>query len=422
MKKLIVGATIPNKIYDEFRGEKLPNPRMNGFPGILTALPEGDNVRYMIDYNDMCELDDNQVEFYMIEICAELFSPSDKFKNWISKINKNKIVIGGAALPVLRDEDIECLNAGKIILGDCDDVMLTIQQPGYKVKGITNYQKLPRYDLLNINEIFKKNDCFVNGFDEYGLATSSGCLCNCNFCYQSIAGNVKHISKPLDYLEKECKSMVSLYGTANKCFLYDANFTMSKTWKEALTILRKNNFSKHYGFFASANTIKPGDAEFMRENDVYCISLGLEDINKNYSKNANITEVCRELYANGIGVNIGYIVNPEDLINPESERITIEKLHSILYDLRPINVFRSFLRIMYGTNLYYEYLKRPDFNMNEYLNVKKTTEFKCVNSIIKDPIRSEQIIQNQIAAVNVYNSSRIYKGVLSRFRDNAYLK
>jgi len=57
-------------------------------PSLLTVFPSGDNVMYSmenIDYND------EEIEYY---VCSVNITGMREFKEWASKHDKNKIIVG----------------------------------------------------------------------------------------------------------------------------------------------------------------------------------------------------------------------------------------------------------------------------------------------------------------------------------------
>ncbi|MCK4354794.1 hypothetical protein KAW43_00335 [Candidatus Parcubacteria bacterium] len=179
----IIGMTFPSS-----------NIKLGLEPSVITVLPEGDNVEYSlknIDFND------NDVRLY---VCSVYISGYDEFVSWAFRHNKNKIIVGGYQ-PTIFPEEFERY-AFKIVQGPCDDLFETIKQPGQIVTGITNYKRVPRYDLYKVQwnqQIIpdKKPDDIVTSIN-----TSQGCPFRCDFCCTPIM-SPKLISKPIKLVQRE---------------------------------------------------------------------------------------------------------------------------------------------------------------------------------------------------------------------------
>lgn len=242
------------------------------FDGRLIYIYDNDTIKYEIneDYN-ICSY-----------LCSVYISGLEDFKNWAKYRDKEKIIVGGYE-PTLNPEEFENYSS-RIILGPCDDLSETLlSQSGKIVKGITSFKNIPRYDLydikLNQQIIPDKNpeDIVVS------INTSMGCYFNCDFCCSPLMSSNKIISKPLQLVEKE----VNYFKKYNPKFLFirDENFPLQKDWKQKLDIIHKNLINtKIYLFSSSTFCTNEDDVQFLKENGVYMICLGLEDITIDYKK------------------------------------------------------------------------------------------------------------------------------------------
>jgi radical SAM superfamily enzyme YgiQ (UPF0313 family) len=384
MDKMIVGTTFPKPFIKENENSKF----FNGFPGILHALPNGDNVLYFEDYEDI-NINDNQVQYYLVELIAEP-NFDENFYNWLKGLNKNKVIIGGWQTEFSTDLDEF---AHKVILGRCDNIFETIKQEGIYVKGITDYKQFPRYDLFDLNNIMKKNNAKNHPKRDYGINTSFGCINNCDFCIMSKANANRGIGeKPLPYFKQEAELMLKIYGKQKRAFMYDSNFLQSKQWKEYLKFLNEINFADEYSFFASANIINLNDIPFMKTMNVVNIHIGLEDIRGHYIKNSKIKEVCDVLHKHQILISLSYIVNPQDLVEINSEKKLYSDLVDVINLLKPHSFEPNLLFIKNGTILYKQKLKDHSFDMNKYMQINNTLD--NINFYTNDMQRSTEILLN----------------------------
>jgi len=341
-KNRIIGLTFPPS-----------NKNLGLEPSILSVLPKGNNVEYSyenIDFND------TDVQLYA---CSVYISGMDEFKEWADKHNKDKIVVGGYH-PTMFPEDF--INyANKIVIGCCDSggFWETIHQTGKIVNGICKYDTIPRYDLydMNFNQqvIPDKNTSDLCT----SINTSMGCPMRCDFCCSPIMCP-QLVSKPIELVQKE----VDYLDTFNPKYIFirDENFPMQKDWKERLKLINKIG-AKIY-LFSSANFITQEVAKYMKENGVYMICLGLENINTEYKKNVNIDNAVKYLKDVGIYVYLSFIVNPLEIIGKEEGEAFYSRLMDRFFELKPEMVTGNFLMPFKGTGLwdkYYAYVDEDDY-------------------------------------------------------------
>jgi len=341
-------------------------------PSVLTVLPEGNNVEYSlrnIDFND------KDIQYY---VCSVYISGYDEFVNWASRHDKEKIIVGGYH-PTTFPEEFE-RHAFKIVKGPCDDLFETIKQPGQLVKGITNYKKIPRYDLYNIRynqQIIpdKKPDDFVASIN-----TSQGCPFSCDFCCTPILCP-KLISKPLDLIEKEVAYLKT--QKPKWIFIRDENFPLQKDWPKRLEIIEETG-AKIY-LFASANLLNEEKIKTMKDHNVYMVCLGLEDITVDYVKNKNLDAVINLLKKHGIYTYLSFIVDPLKIIGREAGKEFYQKLMARLYELGPEMICGNFLMPFRGTKIwdkYYAFVSRED-----YKHYNSKTAFLIRNQIVREKMQ-----------------------------------
>ncbi|MDO8559107.1 MAG: hypothetical protein Q7R84_02140 [bacterium] len=338
-------------------------------PSVLTVLPEGTNVEYSlrnIDFND------NDVQLY---VCSVYISGYDGFIAWALRHDRKKIIVGGYQ-PTIFPEEFESY-AFKIVQGPCDDLLETIAQPGQVVKGITNYKKIPRYDLYDIKwnqQIIpdkKPNDVCTS------INTCQGCPYRCDFCCSPIMAP-KLICKPSDNVQREVDYLKILYP--KWIFIRDENFPLQKDWRERLEMIERTG-AKIY-LFASANLLNEEKIKFMAKHNVYMICLGLEDITVAYSKNNNLDEVCRLLKKYGIYIYLSFIVNPLKIIGQEAGKKFYDGLMTRFHELAPEMVCGNFLMPFRGTKIWDEYY--PFVSREDYKHYDSKTAFLIRNQVVRE--------------------------------------
>ncbi len=342
-KNLIIGMTFPKQ--DKNLGLE---------PSLLTVFPEGDNVIYSME-NDH-SYNDRDVLYYM---CSVYITGMQEFFEWSTHHDKKKIICGGYE-PTINPESFTDY-AERIIVGPCDDFYATIAQKGQIIKGITNYKKIPRYDLYDVKNNQQiipdklKDDICTS------INTSQGCPFKCDFCCSPLMCD--HImSKPLELVQKEIDYLKR--HNAKFVFIRDENFPLQKDWKEKLKII--NQLGAKIYLFASANLCTEETVKFMKENGVYMICLGLEDITVEYKKNDKLEEVCNRLHRYGIYVYLSFIVNPLKVNTKEKSDVFYERLLERVKSLKADMVCGNFLMPFRGTKIwdeYKEYVDEEDFRL-----------------------------------------------------------
>ena len=324
-------------------------------PSVLTVVPNGKNVKYIMDYNNIgCK--DKDVDLYL---CSVYITGMKDFIKFAKQHPKSKIIVGGYE-PTMNPRDFVDY-ADKIITGTCDSFWETFAQSGQIVKGITKNERIPRYDLYDIKlnqQIIpdKKIDDVVTSIN-----TSSGCPNKCDFCCSPLMSNYIQ-SKPLDLVKQEVEYLKQY--NPKFIFIRDENFPLQKDWKQKLQEISKLD-AKTY-LFASANLMKEDTIKFMKDNNVYMACLGLEDITVEYGKNRKLDEVCEKLWKHGIFKYLSFIVDPLKVNTNEKAAYFYEKLLERFANLKPEMVCGNFLMPFKGTKLWDKYkhlVTKEDFTL-----------------------------------------------------------
>lgn len=366
-------------------------------PSVLTVVPDGDNVEYILDYHTDTYCDDD-VEYYL---CSIYITGMEDFIDWSKRHDKSKIIAGGYE-PTINPDDFLAY-AERIITGPCDDFYATIHQEGRIIKGITSNKRIPRYDLYDV----RLNQQIIpdKGVGDIvtSINTSQGCPFWCDFCCSPLMCD--HIMmKPLSLVEEEVKYLRSLQPKF--LFIRDENFPLQKDWKEKLALINKTG-ARIY-LFASANLLTEENVKYMKENNVYMICLGLEDITVEYGKNKRLDEVCELLHRYGIYVYLSFIVNPIKINTDEKADEFYRKLLDRFYKLKPEMVCGNFLMPFRGTPLW-----------DEYKELVTVDDFKFYDSksafLEKDPERRLKDEFDMFYYQWVYYNSSLYNQEIRKF-------
>lgn len=347
-KKKILGMSFPEQ-----------NTNLGLEPSLLTVLPNGDNVEYIMK-NSSEKYPDKDVDLYL---CSVYITGMEEFINWAKKHPKEKIVVGGYE-PTINPQDFTEY-AGKVIQGPCDSFWETMNQYGNIVKGITLNNRIPRYDLYDIHnnqQIIpdKKPDDIVTSIN-----TSEGCPNNCDFCCSPLMVN-RIMSKPTELVKEEIDYLKQY--NPKWIFIRDENFPLQRDWKDKLRAI--STLGANIYLFASANLLSDDTIKFMKDNNVYMTCLGLEDITVEYGKNKKLDEVCDKLEKNGIYKYLSFIVDPLKVDTDKKSDDYYAKLMERFKGLRPEMVCGNFLMPFRGTKLWDKYKHLVDFNDYKDYNSK----------------------------------------------------
>jgi len=364
-------------------------------PGILTVLPQGDNVEYSSTIKDF---DDKDVDYYL---CSVYASGIKQFKEWAKKHDKSKIVVGGYDATTAPEIFIEY--AHKIVQGFCDDFYETMKQKGPIVRGIVSHKEMPRYDLWDYRQSDRLAPDLFPGETAVSICTSQGCTKKCSFC-QSPPMSKKIISKPLDLVQKEINY---LKGKNPKVlFVKDVNFTALPDWKGRLKIL--NQTGAKIEIFAAVYTLNEEKIKFLKDNGVYLVYIGIEDLSKNYPKNNNVTEVYHLLKKYGIYTKTSLMTNPLLLDTESKETEEFNKISDKLRELKPEVVLLNCLMPFYGTVDWEKYKHIVTEEMMADYEFGKA-------ALIKDPVRRKNFEHSMFKVVNDYYTSQFYKDNVRNF-------
>lgn len=371
-------------------------------PSILTVLPQDKTCEYSLENIDF---NDDDVHLYA---CSVYIAGMEEFKQWAMKHDKNKIVVGGYHPTMFPDDFVNYAN--KIVVGCCDSggFWLTLAQNGQIVNGISIYDVIPRYDLYDINfnqQIIpdkKVSDVCTS------INTSMGCPMRCDFCCSPIMCP-KLVSKPFKLIKKEVEYIDNGSYSINipkYIFIRDENFPMQKDWKERLKLINKIG-AKIY-LFSSANFITQEVARYMKDNGVYMICLGLENINTEYKKNANIDNAVKYLKEVGIYTYLSFIVNPLEIIGKEEGESFYGRLMERLFELKPEMITGNFLMPFKGTALWDKYYAFVD--ESDYKDYDSKSAFLIKNKVVRKKMEFFMFYYQWI-----YYNSEIYNKEVRKF-------
>lgn len=387
-EKLIVGMTFPKQ-----------DTNLGLEPSLLTVFPEGDNVVYSMT-NDH-SYNDNDVLYYL---CSVYITGMAEFIEWSKHHDKAKIIVGGYE-PTINPQDFTAY-AGRIMVGPCDDFYASIAQEGQIIKGITTYKKIPRYDLYDVHNNQQiipdklKNDVCTS------INTSQGCPFKCDFCCSPLMCD-HIISKPLALVQQEIDYLKR--HNAKYIFIRDENFPLQKDWREKLQII--NQLGAKIYLFASANLCTEETVKFMKENGVYMVCLGLEDITVEYKKNDKLEEVCERLHRYGIYVYLSFIVNPLKVNTESTSRNFYARLLDRTQSLKAEMICGNFLMPFKGTKIW-----------GDYKDIVTKEDFKEYDSksafLEKDKIIRNEIEYRMFEFQNNYYHSQFYNENVRPFDEN----
>ena len=370
-------------------------------PSILTVVPDDTpdaKVRYVLDqYAD--DTPDDEVLLYM---CSVYITGMHDFFEWAGRHDRDKIVVGGYE-PTINPGDFTDY-AKKVIVGPCDSFYETIAQDGQVVTGITRNRRIPRYDLydirLNQQIIPDKRPSDV----VTSINTSQGCPFRCDFCCSPLMCD--HImTKPLSLVEEEIEYLRG-HTDAKFIFIRDENFPLQRDWREKLRVI--NRLGARIYLFASSNLCTEENIRVMRENGVYMICLGLEDVTVDYRKNRELDRTCDLLHENGIYVYLSFIVDPTKVDDDRKSAWFYERLLERFRRLRPEMVCGNFLMPLRGTAIWddYKHLVTPE----DFRSYDSKSAF-----LEKDPLRRAIDEYDMYRYQRLYYESDFYRHNVRRF-------
>lgn len=364
-------------------------------PSILTVMPQDKECEYSLKNIDF---DNTTVKYYL---CSVYISGMQEFKDWASRHDIRKIVVGGYHPTTFPEEFINY--AYKIVTGPCDSFWETIAQEGQIVAGITRGVNVPRYDLYNVNNNQQVIPDKLPTDVCTSIHTSQGCPMKCDFCCSPIMCPTI-LSKPVELIEKE----IQILKGYNPRFLFirDENFPLQKDWQKRLEIIASTG-AKIY-LFASANLLTESMVQIFAANNVYMVCLGLENINDKYAKNHNLDEACKLLQKYGIYVYLSFIVNPFEIVGAAEGKNFYQRLLSRFEELKPAMVCGNFLMPFRGTALwdkYYHLISEEDYK--EY---NSKSAFLIKNKVVRAKMEFFMFYYQ-----NLYYKSKFYNEYIRTF-------
>jgi hypothetical protein len=158
---------------------------------------------------------------------------------------------------------------------------------------------------------------------------------------------------------------------------------MQSDWRERLAVIHTALPETRLYLFASANTITTQEkADYMAQNGVYMVCLGLEDPTKEYAKNRTLDTVASFLKEAGIYIYLSFIVDPLAIVGRAEGEAFYQKLNQRFIELGPEMVCGNFLMPFRGTKLwdkYYQYVGPEDY---KYYNSKEP--FLVRNPVLRE--------------------------------------
>jgi len=328
-------------------------------PAVLYVLPNGDNVEYCMDNQNF---DENDIDY---AVCSVYVQGRAEFKEFVKKHPNLKIVAGG--WEVVADPKFFEPLAWKAVSGVCTDFYKTIKQEGKFVKGIIDLNHIPRWDLYDPHNNYRPYPGIMPGDLQGSISTSFGCPFNCKFC-SSHGMSPKMISRPLNVVEKMAEDYLKRYDF-DTLFVMDENLLALKDRKERIEIIHSKTNAKIY-IFASANYINEETVKMLKDNGVYMVFLGMEDVSKNYVKNKNLDEACALLHEHGIYTMLSCMVDPLEANTDKERKEYLGKFMERFIELKAEMVSMNFTLILKGTDLWkeWDHAKHPiyEFDFAKY--------------------------------------------------------
>lgn len=277
--------------------------------------------------------EEQQADLYF---CTVYMTGVEDFCRWATKRPPEKIVVGGYQ-PTLQP-DLFIPFSHKIVLGPCNDIWKTIDQPGQVVRGVWSPDRVSNLHLWpakwNQQTIPEKPPQDVVS----SLCTSFGCHHSCAFCCSPFMSSMVR-SKTLETVAQEVEQQKE--RRPKWLFIRDENFLTQPDWNERLRLI--GELGARLYLFASADTITLDIAKTLAKNGVYMVCLGLEDITQNYAKNKRLDEAVAALHACGVYVYLSYIVNPL-VWTKQLYRKLYERIWSLLPEMISANFLLPFPR------------------------------------------------------------------------------
>jgi len=318
-------------------------------PGILHVIPpDTENIQsiYVHDHAELDQINDSDVVYYL---CSVYITGVQKFFDFANKIDKTKIILGGAQ-PTMTPE-LFTNTYHKLVLGLCNNFYETLKKPGNIVTGVVDHSYLPRYDLYDtkwncqiIPDRFAQDSCS-------SINTSIGCVHSCEFCCTPVMYGRTIYSKPLDFLREEAKILSNHGKTQFKnVFIRDENLFMLEDWDTRLEILKQESLAEKFHCFASADKIQNKAKQILKKG-INLVNLDFGMPKRRERKNKRFYETCQECFDEGLQTQISFIIDPTEVVDPKKETEMYALLWEMTEKCRPVMLSGNFLMPFPGTRI-----------------------------------------------------------------------
>lgn len=281
-------------------------------PDILLIYDDGFNY-----LTKMCLTNMREAAFEMIKlgktagsiviVCSS--DSTDQYKLYLEK-GVDYIVFGEGEITV--KELYFKLNKGDFNVSEIQGIAYKENEKIVKTQvrlNINNLDNLPlpAWDLVDIEKykrIWMKN----HGFFSLNIASSRGCLYDCNWCAKPIYGRKYNIRSP-ENVADEIEFLISNYGVSHFWFCDDI-FGLKKDWiSEFRKFVEKENLSFNYTIQSRADLIiKSNVAEDLKATGAEMVWLGAESGSQKILNAMNKGQTVEEIYIarkvlakNGVG-------------------------------------------------------------------------------------------------------------------------
>lgn len=414
----IIACSYPNKIANKARD------MFEGFPGLLTVLAANvhDDINYLVDYHDLANVDD--YDLIVIEFFLDPFV-DQQFMTMLDDLDRSRIVVGGPCPTIYTNRYAAYFE--RVVVDHCSDLPATLAQSGTVVRGLNQYEHLPRYDLYDYVGLKSRHNLPIFS---YGTLMSSECCNSCNFCTNSTVNNLLcGCSKPMDYFEREVKLMHDLYGTQPLGTMNDANFLIGD-FEQKLHILSKHNFAERYYLLASLNMINDKHVvDVLKKYNATLINVGLEEIDVNYQKNANIDDVFGYMESRGVYLTMNVIYNQVKVHSLAMAKVYVAKTKKLLATYNPVVVSFNFMMFYPGTRLFTSLdARRQAVYGNFCTHTGGTVEVDLLNLELNNRAAAEEIVtyintemREYMLVDNVHKDDSFYIASEDVYRSGAFL-
>lgn len=318
-------------------------------PSVLNVVSRDHDVKWLDQSGTL------SYQFADMYLCSVYTAGYFKFIEWKNTfaIPKDRIAVGGYH-PSSAPEDFVGY-ADYIVKGACDDIVATLSKGKGIINGIFTGTNVPNRSCYSVSRNIQALPDYYEEELLTSVATSFGCPFRCDFCATPTI-SPKLASRTLDSIEAETHDMPQ----SSVMFIRDENFLKNKDWKERLDILKRKT-DKLY-LFSSSDMLTKETVRELKNRKVWMVSLGLEDVTKEYTKNRNLDSAVRNLKNAGVYTDISFIINPafrQGFVDG-----ILDKLMERLKCYMPERICGNFLIPYPGTKVWNEYkfmLKYEDY-------------------------------------------------------------